>query len=177
MEKVMEVQNRLVKKGSKYVVLNNLLKSIDNFVKIFCNILYGVMAFTIFLQVFSRVGGRAFSWTEELARFLMIWGAFIGASSIIRTWENIYVDFLIEKFPTKLKKTICLLIKLVVLTFMIYVTCITLKVLPSVGFFQTTPALGILRFWCHLGMMIGLVLIVVQLFGVVLNDLFKGGKP
>jgi TRAP-type C4-dicarboxylate transport system permease small subunit len=172
----MEEPNQYVTNNGKYVILKNLLKSIDNFVKIVCNILFGVMTFTIFLQVFFRMFGRPFSWTEELARCLMIWGAFIGASSIIRTWENICVDFLIEKFPPKLKKMICLLIKLIVLTFMIYVTYITLKVLPAIGFSQKMPALGISMFWGYLGMMIGLVLVVLQLLGTIFNDLFDGGK-
>jgi TRAP-type C4-dicarboxylate transport system permease small subunit len=172
----MEVENSLVKKGSKYVILNNMLKSIDNFVKIVCNILFGMMTFTIFLQILSRLVGKPISWTEELARYLMIWGTFIGASSLIRTWENVYVDALIDKFSPKFKKIIYILIKLVVLTFMIYVTYITLKVLPAMGFCQRSPALKITIFWAYLGIMIGLVLIVVQLLGTIFNDLFNGGK-
>jgi TRAP-type C4-dicarboxylate transport system permease small subunit len=157
-------------------ILKNLLKSIDNFVKIVCNILFGLMTLSIFLQVFSRLVGRSFSWTEELARYLMIWGSFIGASSIIRTWENIYVDCLIEKLPQKLKKVMYLLIKLSVLALMFYVTYITLKVFPSLGFCQESPALKIPMFWAYLGVMIGLVLVVLQLIGTIFNDLFDGGK-
>jgi TRAP-type C4-dicarboxylate transport system permease small subunit len=172
----MEEQNQFVTRAGKNVILKNLLKSIDNFVKIVCNILFGVMTFIIFLQVFSRAVGGAFRWTEELARYLMIWGAFIGASSLIRTWENICVDFLIEKLSPKLKKMMYLLIKLVILTFMIYVTYITLKVVPSVGFCQQAPALQISMFWPYLGMMIGVVLIVLQLLGTIINDLCDGGN-
>jgi TRAP-type C4-dicarboxylate transport system permease small subunit len=172
----MDMQNQSVKKVSRYVILKNLLKSIDNFVKIVCNILFGGMTFIIFLQIFSRVIGRAFSWSEEVARYLMIWGAFIGASSIIRTWENIYVDCLIEKLFPKLKKVMYLLIKLIMLAFMIYVTYITLKVLPFIGFCQKAPALQVSMFWAYLGMIIGLILIVVQLLGIILNDLFNGGN-
>jgi TRAP-type C4-dicarboxylate transport system permease small subunit len=172
----MEEKNQFVTKAGKYVILKNLLKSIDNFVKIVCIILFGVMTLTMFLQVSSRVGGRAFSWSEELARYLMIWGAFIGASSLIRTWENIYVECLIEKLPLKLKKVMYLLIKLVMLIFMVYVTYITLKVLPSIGFCQKAPALQISMFWAYLGMMVGLILIVVQLLGTILIDLFDGGN-
>jgi TRAP-type C4-dicarboxylate transport system permease small subunit len=175
-EKIKEVQNQYVEKVSKYVILKNLLKSIDNFVKIVCNISFGAMTFTIFLQVLSRACGRGFSWTEELARYLMIWGAFIGASSVIRTGENIYVDFLIEKLSPKLKKIMYFLIKLVILVFMVCVTYIALKVLPSIGFCQEAPALQIPMFWPYLGIIIGVILIVVQLLGTILNDLFDGGK-
>jgi TRAP-type C4-dicarboxylate transport system permease small subunit len=173
-EKVMEAQNRLVKQVNKYVIFKNLLNSIDKFVKIVCNILFGVMTFAIFIQVFCRLIGRSFIWTEELARYVMIWGAFIGASSLIRTWENVYVDFLIEKLSPKLKKIMYLFIKLVVFTFMIYITYITLKIVPSIGFYQQSSALQIPMFWAYLGILIGLILVIVQLLGTILNDLLNG---
>jgi TRAP-type C4-dicarboxylate transport system permease small subunit len=150
---------------------------VDRVVKGACLLLLGVMTGVVFLQVFGRFFlPTPFSWTEELARYLMAWSAFIGASTMIKSWENVYVDFLIEKFPLKIKKVIYLGIKLVIFIFMIYITHITLKVLPPVGFYQTTPALGIPMFWAHLGMIIGLVLMIVQLLGTIFDDLFRGGS-
>jgi TRAP-type C4-dicarboxylate transport system permease small subunit len=150
---------------------------VDRIVKGACLILLGVMTGVVFLQVFGRFFlPTPLCWTEELARYLMAWSAFIGASSMIKTWENVYVDFLIEKFPLKIKKIIYLLIKIIILVFMIYITNITLKVLPPVGVYQTTPALGIPMLWAHLGMIIGFILMIVQLIGTIFNDLFMGGN-
>jgi TRAP-type C4-dicarboxylate transport system permease small subunit len=150
---------------------------VDRVVKIVCMILLSAMTIVIFLQVFGRFFlPTPLSWTEELARYLMVWGAFIGASSMVKSWEHIYVDLFIEKFPPTLKKRLYLLIKLTILGFMIYITYITLKFLPPVGIYQMTPALGISMLWAHLGMMIGFVLIIVQLLGTVINDLCNGGK-
>jgi TRAP-type C4-dicarboxylate transport system permease small subunit len=150
---------------------------IDRVVKIVCMTLFGSLTVVIFLQVFGRfLLPTPFSWTEELARYLMVWGAFIGASSMVKTWENIYVDVFIEKLPLVLKKWFFLLIRLIILTAMIYITYITLKFVPPVGIYQMTPALQIPMFWAHLGMIIGFILIVVQLVGTVINDLCKGEK-
>ena len=157
--------------------LDDLLALVDRVVKVVCVVLLGAMAITIFTQVFGRlILARPFSWTEELARYLMIWGAFIGASSMIRTWENVYVDFFIEKLPPRLKKAAYTGIKLVILVFMVYIMYITLNILPRIGMYQTTPALGISMFWAHLGMIIGLGLVTLQLLGSVLNALFGGGS-
>jgi TRAP-type C4-dicarboxylate transport system permease small subunit len=150
---------------------------IDRIVKVICMILFGSLAIVIFLQVFGRFFlTTPFSWTEELARYLMVWGAFIGASSMVKTWEHIYVDAFIEKLPHALKKWFYLSIKTIILISMVYITHITLKFMPPVGIYQMTPALQIPMFWAHLGMMLGFILIVVQLVGTILNDLYNGGK-
>lgn len=150
---------------------------LDNMVKVACMIILGAMAFVIFIQVFGRFFlPTPFCWTEELARYLMVWGAFIGASSMVKTWEHIYVDIFIEKFSPAFKKFFYLLIKLIILAFMIYITYLTMKFLPLVGIYQTTPALGIPMFWAHLGMIIGFILILVQLVGTIINDLLNGGE-
>jgi TRAP-type C4-dicarboxylate transport system permease small subunit len=150
---------------------------IDRIVKVICMILFGSLAFVIFLQVFGRFFlPTPFSWTEELARYLMVWGAFIGASSMVKTWEHIYVDVFIEKLPRNLRKWFYLSIKTIILIFMVYITYIALKFMPPVGIYQMTPALQIPMLWAHLGMMIGFILIVVQLVGTVINDLCNGGK-
>jgi TRAP-type C4-dicarboxylate transport system permease small subunit len=150
---------------------------IDRIVKVVCMILFGSLACVIFLQVFGRfLLPTPLSWTEELARYLMVWGAFIGASSMVKTWEHIYVDVFIEKLPRTFKKRFFLLIKMVILLFMVYITYITLKFMPPVGIYQMTPALQIPMFWAHLGMMIGFILIVLQLAGTILTDLCNGGK-
>jgi TRAP-type C4-dicarboxylate transport system permease small subunit len=157
--------------------VDSFFAGIDRIVKIVSKVLLGAMTLTIFLQVFGRfVLPHPFSWTEELARYLMIWVAFIGASSMIRSWENVYVDFFVEKLPLKLKKAVYAGIKMVMLIFMIYVMKITLAVLPPLGMYQTMPALGFPMFWAHLGMMIGLGLVTLQLLGAVLNELLNGGN-
>ncbi len=156
--------------------LDGFFAFVDRIVKAACMILLGAMTCTVFLQVFGRfILPRPFSWTEELARYLMIWGAFIGASSMIRTWENVYVDFFIERLPPGLKKAAYIGIKVLILIFIVYILRITINVLPRIGIYQTTPALGISMFWAHLGMIIGLGLIALQLLGSVLNALLSGG--
>jgi TRAP-type C4-dicarboxylate transport system permease small subunit len=151
--------------------------SIDYLVKVTSMVFLTAMTLTVLIQVFGRfVLPQPFCWTEELARYLMIWGVFIGASSMIRTWENVYVDFFIEKLPSKLKKATYIGIKVILFILMVYIMIITLNVLPPVGMYQTSTALGIRMFWAHLGMIIGLGLITLQLFCSVLNALFTGGK-
>jgi TRAP-type C4-dicarboxylate transport system permease small subunit len=149
--------------------------SVDRMVKFICMCLYGAMTIVIFIQVAGRyVLTFPFSWTEELARYLMIWGAFIGASSLIRTGENIGVDFFIEKLPVKLKNRLYNGIEIIMLLLIAYVLKIGLSVLPRVSLYQISTTLGVSMFWVYSGMLIGLGLVILQLLGMILKHVLIG---
>jgi TRAP-type C4-dicarboxylate transport system permease small subunit len=155
--------------------LERFFNSVDRMVKFICMCLYGAMAIDIFIQIVGRyVLSFPFSWTEELARYLMILGAFIGASSLIRSGENIGVDFFIEKLPVKLKNRLNNGIEIIIFLLIAYVFKIALSVLPRVGLHQTSPALGVSMYWVYLGMLIGLGLVTLQLLGMILKNAFIG---
>ena len=64
-----------------------------------------VMVVIIFIQIISRaVIGSSFTWTEELARFLMIWVIFLGAGMAFQYAAHISVESLVERLPVKGKK-------------------------------------------------------------------------
>jgi TRAP-type C4-dicarboxylate transport system permease small subunit len=155
--------------------LERFFSSVDRVAKFICMCLYGAMTIVIFIQICGRyVLPVPYSWTEELARYLMIWGAFIGASSLIRTGENIGVDFFIEKLPVKWKNMLYNGIEIIILLSIIYVLKIALSVLPGLGLYQTSPSLGISIFWAYFGMLIGLCLVVLQLLGMILKHALNG---
>lgn len=53
-----------------------------------------VMALVVFLQVVLRFWDQGFPWAEELARYLMIWAGFLGASIATRQRRHLKVDIL-----------------------------------------------------------------------------------
>ena len=60
----------------------------------FCYLLLVVLVVTTSLQVFTRyVLNAPLSWTEELARILLIWITFIGAAVIAKRSGHISIDF------------------------------------------------------------------------------------
>jgi TRAP-type C4-dicarboxylate transport system permease small subunit len=148
---------------------------VDRVVKFICMCLFGAMTIVIFIQIFGRyIVPIPYSGSEELARYLMIWGAFIGASSLIRTGENIGVDFFIEKLPVKLKNRLYNGIEIIIFLIIAFVLKIALSILPGLGLAQISPALGIPMFWAHLGILIGLGLVILQLLGMILKHALTG---
>lgn len=61
-----------------------------------------IMLLCVLLQVFVRyfinlIGTVSFSWTEEMARFLLIFVTFWGAAIALRRREHITIPFLLER--------------------------------------------------------------------------------
>jgi TRAP-type C4-dicarboxylate transport system permease small subunit len=134
----------------------------------------GLMTLTIILQVLCRyVLKNPLPWTEELARYLMVWMAFTGASCIIKKWDNIYVDFFINLFKKKPREIALLIQKFIILGLIIYSFYLCITVFPKVSASQTAAALGVSMLWPQSGVIVGFFLMILQNIGVILNDLFK----
>ncbi len=69
----------------------------------------GIVAATI-LQIVARfILLVSIPWTDELARYLMIWASFVGLGVAYRKKELICVAFFVEKLPSHLVKLALLL--------------------------------------------------------------------
>jgi TRAP-type C4-dicarboxylate transport system, small permease component len=68
--------------------------------KVFCLVIGSVLVVNLFLGVFTRfVLNNPLDFTEEIARFCMLWFAFIGGSIALRQKELISFTFVIDKVP------------------------------------------------------------------------------
>ena len=61
---------------------DEFMEMLDDLVRVVCSVLMAVMTVTILIQVFARYipAIKPPSWTEEFARYVMIWLATIAAS-------------------------------------------------------------------------------------------------
>jgi TRAP-type C4-dicarboxylate transport system permease small subunit len=151
-----------------------LMDFLDNIVQRLSIIIAGLMTVAVGLQVLSRyIMKYPLVWTEELARYLMIWMVFTGASTIIKKWNNINVDFFINKLTEKTRIVVILTEKCVIMGLMVYFFYLCFMVFSKVGVFQTSPAMGISMLWPQSGMIAGFFLMALQGIGVILDDIFK----
>ncbi|HAF50909.1 MAG TPA: hypothetical protein DCL04_07400, partial [Synergistaceae bacterium] len=69
-----------------------------NIAKIVIIGMMGIMSVVIIAQVYMRyVAKSPFPWSEELARFLMAWIAFLGAGMGIRIGSHVGVELFVRK--------------------------------------------------------------------------------
>jgi TRAP-type C4-dicarboxylate transport system permease small subunit len=140
-------------------------------------IITGMMTVLVILQVICRyILKYPLAWTEEVARYLMLWMAFTSASCVIKRWDNIYVDFLINLLKQKPRRVVIMLQKLVVLGLLIYSFYLCLTVFPKINASQTLATLNISMLWAQSSMIVGFLLAALQNIGVILNDLFMQDK-
>ena len=63
-------------------------------------VIFWAMAVVVFLQFFSRyVLNDSASWTEEIARYLLMWTTFFGTAIVLRRGTNIAVEVLMNFLP------------------------------------------------------------------------------
>ena len=58
-----------------------------------------IMSLVVFIQVVLRFFDNGFPWAEELARYLMIWAGFLGASIATRQRRHLKIDILPRFLP------------------------------------------------------------------------------
>ena len=87
--------------------------------------IFGVLVIDVLLQVFSRyVLNTSFTFTEELARFSLIWLSILGAAYLNGKREHLSMDFLYQKFSPKFQKKILFFIEVCIFSFALVVMVI-----------------------------------------------------
>ncbi len=95
--------------------------------------------------VFTRyVMSEQAKWTEELARFLLVWVALLGGAVAFGTKGHLGVDYFVGKFDPEVRKLMSVVSQLVVLFFAasIFIYGGGRVVADALAMEQTTPALG-----------------------------------
>lgn len=133
----------------------------------------GVMTVIIIIQVFMRyIFLYSLSWSEEVARYLMIWVSFLGASLALKYGFHIGVEFVINRFPEKVRNWVNLIAKIGILIFLIYFTIGGFLVSWAVRD-QDSPALLFSMAYAYLAAPLGGVFMIIQLLNLLVEDWVK----
>lgn len=101
------------------------------------------MVLVVLLGVFTRyVLNNALPWIEELARYSMIWLAWLGGGLALRRGAHIAVEFLRDALPPGLRSAVVLLGRLAVLVFLGICLWYGIDLTSRVSM-QSTIALGV----------------------------------
>jgi len=151
--------------------LGNYLAKATIFIVI---ILVAMMSLTVLIGVFFRYVLRdSLSWTEELARYLMIWAALLSISIGIKDKEHVGIQLLVRRIPIKYARIINFLVNNAVLFFLIVLSykglLLAIKAIPQVSF-----GLGISMIWPLLSIPVAGILAIIQQIIQMINS-FKPG--
>jgi len=133
-------------------------------------VLMVVMTVDVLVGVFFRyVVGDALSWTEETARYTMIWMGFFGAGLALREGSHAAVELLLDSLPMGAHRVMVTVIRVLSLLFLLTVVGAGVVLVGRVSS-QTTPVLGISMMWPYLAVPIGCLLTALEMVALMLRD-------
>jgi TRAP-type C4-dicarboxylate transport system permease small subunit len=134
-------------------------------------VILSAMAVVVFLQVLFRyLLHLPLFWTEEFARYCLVWASLLGAAVALKRGEHIAVTFFLEQFSSRIAGTLTMVARIsvgIILTVMTW-GGINLVVITST---QISPALRIPMAVPYMALPVGSV---IMLFHVIASI---AGRP
>jgi TRAP-type C4-dicarboxylate transport system permease small subunit len=96
--------------------------------------LFWLLAATVFYQFFTRYAlNDSASWTEEIARYLLICTVFVGASVSVRKNSHIHVDIFYRFMPPRMARTLSTFVDVIKIVFFGYAAYLTYLLMEKIG--------------------------------------------
>ena len=165
-------------------MLTNILKGILNLLSPF-NAIFSVwarnlaasfiafMTLMILLQVFYRyVLNDSFSWTEELAKILMVWSAFLVAPWAYRMGANVSIELFFDSFSQRFRLVMQLVLNCLVIWIIVKFFQEAIDFWLR-GFSVTSASMPIAMGWFYTVLPIGFLGIILVGIELLLRDLLS----
>ena len=137
-----------------------------------CYFLLIAVTLVVGLAVFTRyVLNNPLQWTEETARYLLIWLTMIASSVAIKQRAHIRLETLVVKMP-KLAATIIEIVLFAIIIVLVgFLARASYQFLVTQSRIRYSASIGIPMFWPHLILPIGFSLMVFQAVFILLEDI------
>jgi TRAP-type C4-dicarboxylate transport system permease small subunit len=135
-----------------------------NFERYVVAAILGALVALLASQVFMRYVLRSpFVWSEELARYLLIWCTFVGVSLAVREGRNISVDLLPTLMGPRWERPFMICANLGALVFFVLMIVYSVPLVTRIAAIgQTSPGLGIQMWTVYAAVPIGLGLAALR---------------
>lgn len=163
--------------------MNNFVRTIDKILSGFLIFLMGSIVLVVTWQVITRfLMEQPSSYTEELARFLLIWIGLLGASWAVRTQAHLGIDLLTEKLSDSGNRKLKVTVNTIIGLFAFFIMVVGGMKLVNLTFQlnQISAAIGIKMGYIYTVLPLsGLLIIlysIVAIFELFRDDLQTGGE-
>jgi TRAP-type C4-dicarboxylate transport system permease small subunit len=149
--------------------LNGILGVLDKTAFAAVAALMGGMGAIAFAAVFYRfVLLSPLRWSEEAARYMMVWVTFLGAGYAMGRGKHIGVTLFIEKLPEKGRRAAIFAAEILILIFLVAVARQGINLIVSLRR-QTSPAMGMPMWIPYLAVPAGAVYMFLHVLRMVLT--------
>lgn len=152
--------------------INRLSNMLHEVVKGFLVATGAAMSVVVFLQVFFRfVIYVPFPWSEEIARYLMIWMGMVGTATAMRYGRHIGVTVLIERLPPRVCRFLSPFIDLAMVVFLVVMAKEGFR-LAMENVVQRSPAMDLPMVIPYLAIPVGAALMILEIAASMLQEFF-----
>jgi len=165
------------------VAFRKLNNGLVAFLQLLLVVVFCILVLDVIWGVASRyILGSQASWSEELARLLMVWLALLGAALACREGRHLGLDVIVRSWPEEVQRISRLLVMIAVLLFASIVMLGGGWQLVSQRFAsgQMLPALDIAKAWFYLALPVSGALIslfaIESIWAILVNDEIEYGE-
>jgi TRAP-type C4-dicarboxylate transport system permease small subunit len=134
--------------------------------------IYAAMSAVTLMGVFFRyVMQSPFMWTEEVARYLMLWLGFLGIQLAMRRKVHVSIEVLAGFLPPKILKFKNVLVNLLIAFFLVII--LKESWLMTNNTIMMGQVLNISMFWVYISLPIGIFLTLLQLIINMIKDIYS----
>lgn len=156
-----------------YRFFNRISEILNAACKVFCLMIGSILVVNLFLGVFTRfVLNDPLDFTEEIARFCMLWFAFIGGSIALRQKDLISFTFVIDKMPKPIKKGFQILNILLMILFLVVFLDVGVDALKIFRFGKASVT-KINQAWTAAGLYAGAAVMLIHCITDLLKELYE----
>jgi TRAP-type C4-dicarboxylate transport system permease small subunit len=153
-----------------------MVEKINLWAKRVCIVASGAIFLLAMAQILFRyVFKISAPWTEEAARYLMIWMALLASGLAFKNGEHFNIDFLTQRMRPRFQVSLGLWVSLIT---GLFILSIILWGIPfaKLGFFTISPGLQITMFLPYLAVPVGGALMLLNLTFFTLRLLKRRGE-
>ena len=154
---------------------DKIITKMENFIASVC---FGLMWIFVVVGIVLRFVLRIPNpFGEEAARYLMIFGVYVGISIGVRQRRHLGIQFFVEQLPTKISKIVKFVASLMCISaFLVFSYLALLFVISTHRFGQTSPSMLMPMYIIYLTLLLGFFLSFIRSIMIFWNDFFAKSK-
>ncbi len=132
--------------------------------------LVAAMTVTVFLQVIYRyVLAQPLQWSEELARFLFVWIALLGAALCVHKRAHFGMDFFVAMLSQRGMRVIAIVVYILMGAVMVVLLVFGIVLVQKTAA-QQSPAMEVSMGWVYACLPLGATLMLIHLISILVQE-------
>jgi TRAP-type C4-dicarboxylate transport system permease small subunit len=156
--------------------LHTVLKKLNNFETVFCEILLACFVTLLFAQIIARqVFNHSLAWSEELSTYMFVWFAYFGAVVATKMAAHNRVTFQFKYFPPWVGKYSMILADLIWVVFNVYFVYLSYQfIFVFMNAFWKSQTLGVPMKYLYMVLPIAFSLMTIRILVNLYATVFMG---